>query len=310
MNTIQLPTGLNVPVSAAYPNNWDVQQAISDIYNSFGVMTYCKPKTLRKFGETLNADNGADTTVAKFQGSVINETFSTTNDITHIVSDDENDVQSLEIQGHYYDSNFRKIFTVQSVTLNGLTPVELSRSLCRVTRYKVNKVSYGNEPLDIAGNIAVYSAAGVTVTNGVVQTDAKVKLYGDTNQSRKCASSISYYDFFVINEVSINAKKASGSTALIDYDVEYREEGGVWLPMGLEGSLRTASSNVDIIQGSPYLFIVPRNSDFRLIVNSSADDIPVKGFVNGFLLNDITDPNSSLSVDLKNKILTSMRNPN
>jgi len=89
MNTIQLPTGLNVPVSAAYPNNWDVQQAISDVYNSFGVMTYCKPKTLRKFGETLNADNGADTTVAKFQGSVINETFSTTNDITHVVSDDD-----------------------------------------------------------------------------------------------------------------------------------------------------------------------------------------------------------------------------
>lgn len=305
---IQLPTGAEVRPSSEYPNDWVVQQAIAEVYNSFGVMTYCKRKTLRKFGQTNNADNGVATTVAIFYNDEVNETFSTSNDIDRVVSSSADDTETLIIEGHYYDVNNRKLFHVQEVTLTGQTPVALSQSLCRATRYKIKKGTFASPASTLAGNLAVYVSSGTTVTNGVVSVsdDTKVKLYGSTNQSEKCASALSYYDYFVITDVGINAAKASGSTALVDYEVEYREEGGVWLPVGIEGSLRTASQSRDRIEDRPYVFIVPRDSDFRLIVNSDTNDIPVKGFINGFLLNDIEDPNSALPIATKNKIRQSM----
>lgn len=310
-NTVMLPTGIEVPVSSYYPNEWSVLQAIAEVYNSYGVMTYCKPKVLRKFGETLNADTGVLTTVATMYNDEVNETYSTTNDIDSIVSSSADDTMEITIEGHYYDGNNRKIFKVQTVTMTGQTPVTLSTPLCRATRYKVKTQTFGSEPSDVAGNISVYVSSGTTVTNGVIAVgdDTKVKLYGNTNQSRKASTSISYYDFHIINEVAVTSKRSSGSSALIDYELDYREEGGVWLPMGLEGSLRTASQSTDRIIADPYLFVTPRNSDVRLVCNSSTDNIPVKGFFSGFLLNDITDPNSVLPNSLKEKILRSMRYP-
>lgn len=311
MNNVMLPTGLLVPVSSYYPNEWPILQAISEIWHTYGVMTYCKPKQLRKFGETLNADDNVNTTVATFYNDETNETFSTTNDIDYVVSSDDGDDQTLIIEGHYYDSFNRKIFHVQQVTLTGQTPAELSQPLCRVTRYKVKTLTFGSEPSNIAGNISVYVASGTTVTAGVIATgqDTRVKLYGSGNQSQKGSTSTSYYDFWAVTDIGINAKKASGSTAIIEYEAEYRQEGGVWLPLGLEGRLRTASQSNDRIQDRPYVGIVPNNSDYRPIVNSDTNDMPVKVYTNGFLLNDINDPNSFLPEALKVNIQRSIDYP-
>ena len=53
---VQLPTGALVTPSSYYPLDWNVQQAIAEVYNSYGIMTYCKPKTLRKFGEIVTKE--------------------------------------------------------------------------------------------------------------------------------------------------------------------------------------------------------------------------------------------------------------
>ena len=304
----RLPTGVDVAVSAAYPNHWPVQQAIAEVYDKYGVMTYCKIKTLRKFGEVKTYSADTDATVSIFYNGVINEIFSTSNDITHAVSDNVNDTQKITLEGHFYDANNRKIFHIQKFTLNGQTPVELPTPLCRATRYEITTVKFGSEPADLAGNISIYVGEGTTVVNGVIDVsqDTRVKLYGDTNQSRKGSTSMSYFDFYVITDVSFNAEKAAGQTAIIDYDIHYREEGGVFLPVGLQGSLRTASQSSEFKTGNPFMKVIPRNSDITPIISSSVENVPMNFHMNGFILHDINGPDQSISEEEKEIIVQSL----
>lgn len=273
-------------------------------------MTYCKPKTLWKFGETSNADNGITTTVSNMYNDEVRETYSTTNDITHAVSSSNSDTQSIILEGHYFDSSNRKIFTVQEFTLTGQTPVTLSTPLCRATRYKVKKGTFSSPASNMVGNLSVYVGSGTTVTSGVISSaqDSRVKLYGTAaNHSVKGATSISYYDYLVITGVGVKAKKATGSTAVIDYELEYKQSGGVFLPVGLRGRIRTASQSTDLLRGEPYIFIIPNDSDVELNVNSDTDNMAVAGFMDGFLLNDVSDPSSTLPDETRDKIIKSLR---
>lgn len=98
-------------------------QVIKDVC---GDDCYYKPKTLFKFGQTVNTAAGrAKTTVAEFQGgaasTVFNETYATGNTIDFLVSDNASDTEVVRVEGHTL-SGSNLTFVVQNVTLNGQTP--------------------------------------------------------------------------------------------------------------------------------------------------------------------------------------------
>lgn len=257
--------------------------AMVELRKSFGLAAneFAKGKTLRKFGRTTNADAGVKTTVGVFQGSEVNETYASGDTVDSIVSDSASDTGVVEVQGHTFAGGF----VVQDATLNGQTPVTLATPLRTATRIKVKDGTIAVPSVDLLGNVYVYDSALATgVTAGVPDVEAatKVMIVAGQSQSAKCASTISAGDVFVVTSVYA-AIQRNNTSINADLDVEYRQRGGVWLPMGLEMSLRTASqSSIDMPQ-RPYPIILP-DTDFRMVVTSDTANTSASGHINGVLL--------------------------
>jgi len=264
--------------------------AIDEIESQYGVQVRPKNKTLHKFGSTSNADDGVRTTVSNFLGAVVNETYSTANEAYAVVSDAAGDTGQLAIEGHYFDSSNNLVFFTETITLTGLTPVPLSRDVCRVNRLAITGGTYAAPATALVGTVSAYATSGVTVTAGVPQTATAVKclIVAGFQQSEKCASSISNTDFFVVTSVYAEGTRATGSAATIEIDVEYRSIGGVFRPMGLKGTIRTAANSVYSDKLKPYR-IIQNNSDFRMIAISDAANVAVGGYISGTLCEVIGD---------------------
>ena len=67
-----------------------------------------------------------------------------------------------------------------------------------------------------------------------------------------------------------------------DFDIEVKELGGVWRPLGLELIARTSGDQKEIIRFEPYL-IVPPNSDVRMVVVTNAADTVCTAVISGTL---------------------------
>jgi len=267
--------------------DFDMYMAEREIERTYGekVSIVNKAKTLRKFGRTINADSGVATTVATFQGAVINETFATTNSVDYIVSDSASDTGTVSVEGAYFDADNNLVFNAQDVTLTGLTPVALGTALCRCNRIKVKKGTFAAPAAALVGNVYVYDATLATgVTAGVPDVAAATKcmVVAGQNQSAKLASMISGSDYYVLTDVYAAVQKGNANTVAVDLDVEYREIGGVWLPLGLEMSLRTGGASTLDMPQRPYS-IIPKNSDFRMVATSNTNDTTVSGHVHGYL---------------------------
>ena len=266
---------------------------IEQVRSDFGdnVSFFDKMKPLRKFGQTSNADADTRTTVAHFQGTVINETFATDNTITHVVSDSASDTGAILIEGHRLVGGSLD-FVVQTPTLNGLTPVALDTPLCRATRGKDARTGSFASPVSggFVGNIAVYdSAASGGVVSGVVQTAAATKMYiqAGVTQSEKCATAISNSDYWAIKAMYFGGGKGNASTVTANGYPEYRQDGGPWLPLEVEPVIRSGGDQDFFAVFEPFL-IVPRNSDFRFAAISNTNDSELYANVLGMLAK-ITD---------------------
>ena len=259
-----------------------VSLAIKEIQEQYGDVVAVKSKTLRKFGRTANASSGT-VTVMTLPSSELNETFLTSNKIDYIVSSSTGDVGTLSVEGHYYDADNNLIFATQNITLNGQTPAALTTSLSRCSRIYVANGTFQSPASNLVGNIYAYASTSVTVTAGVPQTASAVKcmVAAGQNQSEKCATSFSYQDYCIITGVYAGISKGN-SNVNVDIDMEYRAQGGVWRPLGLEMSLRTASQSTYSQQLAPYA-IVPPNSDLRMVATASADNTTVSGHWQSFL---------------------------
>lgn len=267
-----------------------IAQALNEIYSSYGVIASAtlKAKSLRKFGQTNSADNGVDTTVSYFQGSVVNETFATSNSVDYIVSDDASDTQDILVEGHYFDADNNFIFATQYATLQGTTPVALATPLCRANRMRIRSGTFASPSTLTAGNIYVYDATLATgVTAGVPDVAAATKcvLQAGKSTTQKCATTISYRDYWIIEGFYVSIQKGNSSTVNADADIEYREIGGVWTRLGLNLSLRSGSQSSLRLPLVPY-GIIPSNSDVRAVVSSNTNSTSVTAYMNGFLAID------------------------
>ena len=268
-----------------------LQQSIYEILQTYGDTVVPKGKVIGKFGRTTNADDGVKTTIATF-GSVatvnVNETFSTTNDIDKIASSSADDTETLTIEGHSIDAEGNLTFVVQSKTLTGQTPATLDTALARCSRVKVAASgSFGSPAGDLVGDIYAYASSGVTVTSGVPQTSTAVKarIVAGDNQTAKAATTISSVDYWCISRINASVEKGNSATVTADIELETRDvaNGGVWLPVGLELSLRAGATQTEVIELRPYV-IIPKNHDVRLIAVSNTNDTQVSASFAGPLM--------------------------
>lgn len=261
-----------------------IQQALEEIRSPiYGLGADCelKPKGLRKFGRTLNADNGALTTIMELPGTERHETFADGNDIDYVCSSSAADAgKTIDYEGHYLDGSSRKVFFTEQVTLDasdGRTPVALPRSGNRTTRAKRADGTLAEPATDLVGTISFYRSADTTVTAGVPQTASGVNLQivAGRQQSEKCASSFSYQDVGILTggRFWMN-RQTGGGTATVLMDVQYRNEGGVWLPMGLEFMLTPNMPSERLDFDGPYPW-VRNGADFRAVALSDTDNVTV-----------------------------------
>lgn len=230
-----------------------------------------KNKDLLKFGRNTDVET-AIATIMVLPDGIDNETYVATNIITKIISNNANDGETVQIEGHTISGN-DFTFVVQSATLNGQTEVTLSTPLARVTRV------FNTSATDLTG--IIYVTEDDTFSSGVPQTDAGVHLIlrAGHNQSEKASTTLSSVDYWVIT--SFHADLMTKSASFAEVDLEIRLFGKTFRQVE---DVSCSDSHTGQYDFFPYL-IVPPNSDIRLRgISDSASGRDVSGAIEGSLL--------------------------
>lgn len=265
-----------------------IERAEQEVRQTYSqrVSVQAKSKSLNKFGRSANADTGVRTTVAQFPGTVVNETYVSTNIVDAVVSSSASDTMTIRIEGHTIDTSGNLTFVVQDATLNGQTEVALATPLARATRLFIKNSGTFDSPQAsvFVGNISVYDNTD-GITAGVPNTDAAVKLYvvAGQSQSRKAATAISSVDYWFLTSFTA-AITGGGPAADVEFQIEIRDvaNGGVFLPLGAEISLTSSDQTTLPLPFLP-LRIVPPNHDVRIVATSSANNTQVSAGAQGYL---------------------------
>lgn len=216
------------------------------------VSAIAKGKGLHKFGLSELVST-ADTTVAKFGAlTLTNETYLTTNTITHVVSDSTSDTGAVTLEGHTVDGSGNFTFVIQTVTLTGQTKAALSTPLARCSRMYSAADEVGN----------VYAMIDGTVSSGVPQTPADVHcaIAAGLNQSEKAATTFSSTDYFFMTGGTFTVNKKVSADVDVWYEV--RTKGGVFRRQFQLG-VTTDGTNTVHVPLTPFV-ILPPNSDIRI----------------------------------------------
>jgi hypothetical protein len=229
-----------------------------------------KAKQLIKFGVNSDIDAGVTEMVWE-QGGL--EVYPTTNSIDTISSSNAGDTQEVVVEGHYFDANNDLIFSTETTNLNGQNKVTLSQPLCRANRM------FNNGSTEFAGAVYVYE--DTAIVGGVPSDGAKihVNILSGTNQSLKAASSISANDYFIITEMVFSVKRATN--AAVDFEFQVRQLGKIFrtqVPITVNSSQSTVELFSNFVP-----FIVPPNSDFRVLATSNTNNVQVDAIVIGML---------------------------
>lgn len=245
-----------------------------------------KAKALDKFGRvTLTADTPA--TVMELPGSERNETLLTTNGVDAICSSEQADAgKTILREYHTIDGSGNLTFAVETITLDASdarTPVSCTAG-ATTTRLKKAEGTFASPATNLVGNIYAFASSGVTVTAGVPQTASAVKcmITAGEQQSRKCATAISASDYWCISQVSARVLRSTGSGAQVDFRVEIKRIGGVWVPLDAELTLRSDGQCFDELVLDRWR-IVPPNSYVRMVATSSVTNIVANGMISGQL---------------------------
>ncbi len=250
-------------------------RAEEEIFATYGdrVSFKRKKKSLRKFGRrTLTS---ADTlyTISEHLSTQY-ETLLTANSIDTLSSSSANDGETIEIEGHTISGN-DLTFVSQQKALNGQNKVTLDTPLARITRLK--NVSSTELEGTVYGYVDGDITAGVPDSSG----DIHIIITAGKQQSEKSSTSISKDDYWCIVGTYF-AVSRGGSTANVDYSLEFRRTNGVFLPTGIEGSVRSNGQPFDFID-SVVPVVIPKNSDTRIIAASSSMNTPVFARAVGYL---------------------------
>ena len=231
-----------------------------------------KAKTLLKFGKSAPLVKDVRETVWTIGG---NETYVDDNLITHVVSSSASDVHELYLECHTVsgtgeDQKFT--FLVQTVTLNGQTPVELPVPVARVSLMR------NNNGTEFVGQIAAYEGTSAVV-GGVPSDITKVhdRIEAGFQNSFKGATTFSDGDYYILTGGfgSVSAK-LDGSA---DFYLEVRQAGKVFTQGAAISGSRGGQWSVDL---DPAV-IIPKNADVRVSVISTVNGIVVFGSFQGYL---------------------------
>ena len=227
-----------------------------------------KAKSLIKFGKSAALSTNTLETVWSVGG---NETYISTNDISFISSSSASDTEQVTIEGHTV-LNGEFTFVVQTATLNGQNAVGLTIDLARVSRV------YNSDSTELVGRVVVYENATLS---GGIPTDA-TKIHIDIpagfQQSFKSATTFSNTDYFIMTGFygAVSAK----ASAAVDFYVEIREAGKVFLPKGsFTASSTGGASDISL---DPAI-IVPKNADIRIRAETVTNNAIVFGIFKGYL---------------------------
>lgn len=240
------------------PNNVEPRllRALDELNAFYGGQdwsVYKKSKSLNKFGRRTGL-GGTKATVGTFGGG-LEEVLLETNGITSIVSTDLSDNQNIVVEYHTI-SGGQLTFGVQTVTLNGQTPVTLPTACARVSR------AYNSSATEVAGDIYLYE--GGTTTLGVpdVASEIHLQIVAGDQQSKKAATSISNVDAWLITGITTSVVAGTPGSQVVDFDLDIKSTTGVWRPQ-LEWSAQIGALNTVSIDLDPVI-IVPKNHDVRI----------------------------------------------
>ena len=241
-------------------NDYWVERAVQNIKAEYGdtVSVEAKNKSLIKYGVNTDLDNGVRETIWTEGGD---ETYPTGNNIDIITSTEATDNQEVVIEGHTL-SGSNLTFVTQTATLNGTADVTLSTPL-----YRANRM-YNNGSTNFAGIITVED-------NG---TSTHLKCTGATNQSLKCATSLSSTDYWIVTALDVSVRRSTDAS--VDFELQVREYGKAWRTRYYITSNSFAGGQ--LIQLEPCITIPP-NSDVRMVGTSNVNNTGASSSIHGVL---------------------------
>ena len=253
---------------------WMAEQIIEDTYGDT-VSVASKKKTLLKFGKSVTVGTTKHT-IARLGSGEVNESYVTTNAITHFASSSGSDTGSMYVEGHTVSGTGASAvftFVTQTVTLAGQTKTALTTPLARVSRV-VN-------PTSTSWVGTIYIARDVSFSSGVPGTANAVHMVvpAGEQQSFKCATTISGTDYWIITAVAGSIfEKASGYA---EVRLEVREVGSVFKPKFLFGVSSSGGPTTRFEVYPPV--IVPKNADVRMTAIADGANTDISAWANGYL---------------------------
>lgn len=247
-------------------------QAEREIEATFGdkVSVDRKAKSLIKFGKSADLTTLRET-VWTVGG---NETYVSTNTITHISSSSALDTQEIKLECHTVtgtgtDQQFT--FLVQTVTLNGQNKVALPTPVARVSN------AFNNNGTELVGRVVIYEDTAIV---GGIPSD-KTKIHMDIpagfQQGFKGATTFSNQDYYILTGGFGSVSKKQDAAA--DFYLEVRTAGGVFIQ---SAAISATSSGPWLIDLDPAV-IIPKNADVRITVESGSQGAVVFGVFKGYL---------------------------
>jgi len=240
---------------------------------------HSKRKSLLKFGRN-EAVGTSRSTVMDLPGSELNETYVSSNAITHIASSSLSDTgTTVTIEGHTV-ANGLLTFVVQTKALAGQTKTPLDTPLARVSRV------YASSGSPLVGT--VYVAEDVTFTGGVPQTNTAIHIIvpAGYQQSRKGATSISSADVFILTAMTVSVLEKTAVFA--EFQVEVKSySSSIWTPITQTIACSSEKGTV-ILPFDPPRWILP-NSDVRVVTAASTTAVDVTCALKGYLGSVIDD---------------------
>lgn len=244
----------------------EIQRYLGDV-----VSVDKKAKSLIKFGKSAPLATGGLQTIWTLGG---NESYLSSNTITHVCSSSASDVYELYLEGHTVTGSGRDqqfTFVTQVVTLQGRTPVAIPTPLARCS------MMTNNNGTEFVGRITVFE--DTTVVNGVPSDVTKIhdQIEAGFQQSFKAATTFSDSDYYILTGGfgSVSLKQ----DAAVDFYLEVREAGKVFIQRAAISATTGGPWQVEL---DPAV-IIPKNADVRITCETSTQGAVVFGVFKGYL---------------------------
>ncbi len=265
--------------SAGNADPW-VEHAKRVISGTYGhdVSLEAKDKDLLKYGRTKIAQT-TETGIEHLPAGVLTEVFSTTNDITSIISTSGSDTTTVQVEGHTVVGtgvNSKFTFVIQEATLTGQTVALLTTPLARCTRV------FANAAVDLIGVISV--CEDDTYSSGVPQIPAGVhiQIYAGESQSTKASTTIEDNNYWLITQVRADCLEKVATFGVMHLEV--RNAGKIFR----EQMIASCNDTHALIEEFKPYIIVPPNSDVRMTVTANSNGKDFTAFMEGPLLKVVT----------------------